>query len=142
MVQITPLHIGVQWAWARLPDIVFSKSAFAPNMGGNQRIEITDPVIIRGIAWQSSVKTGAHEILMHFMVSPFGNGLGEEGEINLLSTHHIGNTPTMVIKSVQFGKDEGIYVPAGRVVWVYGEGNGPTHPAPVEIQSTLYTIPA
>lgn len=134
-----PRPIGVQWAWASDGSIVFSPSAFSPNMGGMQRTlgpEGGDR-LVRSISWQSSVKSGNHEVLFHLVASPHGFLLGEDGEILLLSVHHIGDGPTMVTRDVTLS-GHGILIPQGYVIWVYGEGAGWPHPAPVEVQTMLY----
>ena len=133
MKPIIPLQLGVQWAWAS-QGIVFSPNADAPNMGGNSFIMQGGDRHVVAIAWQSSLKV-AGEILLHFMASPTGT---VEGAFTLLSTHHIGNGPTMVIRDVHFPVDAPIVIPGEWKVWVYGEGGGLAHPAPVEIQTTLY----
>lgn len=142
-MNIIPLHIGVQWAWAKDGTSVFSPSAHSANMGGSQRIGPRGgDRLLRAMAWQSSVKIGHHEVLLHLVCSPEGNGLGEGGQITILSTHHIGNEPASVIRDVSFG-EHGLLLPADYTIWVYGEGgpngeSGWDHPAPVEIQTALY----
>lgn len=109
-------------------------------MGGRQA---TGPEggdrLVTSISWQSSVKVPNHEVLLHLVASPTGSYLGEEGEIPLISgIHHIGgHDPTMVVREPNFG-EKGIRIPAGYVIWVYGEGGGPAHPAPVEVQAMIY----
>ncbi len=136
-MNIIPLQIGVQWGWATDGTIVFSPSAHAPNKGGSQKIGPRGgDRLLRAISWQSSLKVGG-EVLLHLVCGPTGNALGEDGQRNLLSVHHIGEQSTMVCRDVNFG-GFGMELPADYIIWVYGEGGGVPHPAPVEIQTTLY----
>lgn len=142
MTQLIPVHIGVQWAWHPTPNGPFSSSATSPNMGGSQAAYFPNEMVIRGFKWQSSVKTKNSEVLLHFQLAPTGSGLGEPGSMNLFSVHHITIADSQTIATpIMFEKDEGIVVPAGWVVWVYGEGVGPAHGAPVEVQTTLFVAP-
>lgn len=128
--------IGVQWAW---DNFIFSPHAFCANAGGNHFVKFQEGALLRAYAWQSSVKTPEHEVLLHFVISPEGTGLGEPGEVAILSTHHIGGSePTMIVKTLTFPLGHWLEIPKGWVAWIYGEGAGPTHPAPVEVQTMLY----
>lgn len=136
--------IGVQWPTRHDgQDFVFAPTAQAPNSGGVSYFVMPYDGFVTSIAWQSSMKVGPGELLLHFTAGPTGSQLGEPGSIHLLSTHHIATSGAQTIpKIVQL--PEGLRIPAGYVVWVYGEGacGMAPHPAGVEIQTTVYTRPA
>lgn len=129
-----PASFGAQWSWAP-QGIVFASAAKAPHAGGLHAVRWPEGAVVLEIAWQSSVKV-AGEVLYHLVASPTGSGINEQGRVILLSTHHIGEGPTMLVKRVAPPKP--IPIPKGWVTWVYGEGSGEAHGAPAEVQFTFY----
>ena len=130
-----PANFGAQWSWAA-EGIVFAPAARAPHAGGLPAVRWPEGAVVLEIAWQSSVKV-AGEVLYHLVASPTGSGINEPGRVILLSTHHVGEGPTMLVKRVAPSKP--IPIPKGWVTWVYGEGSGAPHGAPAEVQFTFYT---
>lgn len=135
--------VGAQWAWGK-GTIVIAGSAYAPNMGGAGTLYCPYGNSIFGFVWESSIKTNAHEVLFHWVASPQGSKLGESGEKKLLSMHHVSiNRTTSHVATVSFPYDRPLIAPTGWRIWVYADG-GPgdatsaNHPAPVEVQATLY----
>lgn len=134
---------GAQWAWGKGTHII-AGSAVAPDMGGSGTLYCPYGNNVFGFAWESSVKTNAHEVLFHWVASPQGNKLGEAGEKVLLSMHHVSiNRTTSHVATITFPYDRPLVVPAGWRIWVYADG-GPgdtasaSHAAPVEMQAKVY----
>jgi len=134
---------GAQWAWPKGTHIIVG-SAFAANMGGVKNLYCPYGNNIFGLAWESSIKVNAHEVLFHWIASPTGNKLNEGGQKNLVSMHHVSTTQTTSHAiTISFPYDRPLIVPSGWRIWVYADG-GPlsaasaSHPAPIEYQAVVY----
>jgi len=129
---VQAVTIGVQWPTGNFN---FAKTCKTPNSGGVACVYLPNGGKLRAISWESSVKVPHDEILMMLVMSP-GYAM-DGGHTVLLSVHHNkGTDPGSNFKDVNLNSY--VYIPPGYYVWVYGEGTVNSHPAGVEVQSTLF----
>lgn len=124
-----PLPLAAEWAWGS----PIAGACGSPTVNGFACIRFPAGARIWGIAWQSSVKIGPHEVLFHLVMSPQPSQLNGTA---LLSTHQVSDVPNSVARTVILPSP--IIVPAGWYVWIYAIGTGPPHAAPVESATMIY----